>query len=942
MSARHCTILVSLAAFCALAPAGRAERTLVEWRFDGSGDFNGWRECNHIRDLRVENGALRGRIMNWDPFVIGPKIEIQATPWQRVDLRLKTNGGGDGEIFWTNTTHTRYGGFSPGKETHFQVVGDNRWHVYHITPYWQHEKRIIRLRLDLPRPGVSDYGKKTFALAWIRIVDLGPPVAAERRTAWNFPRDAAHFAPLPGTSLHPENQALEIDAGSTTTPGIESHPLQFKAETAYWLSFEMAVDRGKRGLVRWVAAERNGLHSRSFPIVTDGRFHVYNLDMSASAAWRGNILLLQLIPSTFSGMHCRLRRLAVAAGPQGPPEVVPGFLGFRNALPRAGNPLTLVLYLDNRGGAPAENLRIAGLSLPPGLHVRAKTSGWKQIPAIDPFDPVIHAIPVLAEKPVNGECRIRLEGPGAPDRPIRARLRVLPHLALPRAAYVPKPRPVPAAGGYKIGAYYFPGWNSVSRWMPIYQRAPERKPVLGWYDEANPECVDWQIKWAVENGISFFMVDWYWSAGQRHLEHWVHAFAKARYRRYLQWCVMWANHNRPGTHSVSDQIAVTRYWIQHCFNMPEYLHFHGRPVVIVWSPQNMERDMRGKGGAAALLAASQKTMHQAGLPPIWFVAMKWPEAKVDAGRLRQLRQEGFDMTAIYHYMDSGGLAKDPKNFPFRLVVQSSPPFWKKWLDADTLPFLLPISTGWDARPWHGNRTTVIYGRTVPLFHKLCEEAKQFADAHGLRWIALGPLNEWGEGSYIEPCKQFGFGMYEAVRDVFCKKPAGGWPLNYGPADVGLGPYDLPVEHIHARTEWDFRQGAMGWGPLMGVRDFAVRDGKLRFVTTNRDPAVGWPVGNLAVRPFRYALLRLKISPPPPGHSDVAQLFWHLTTASIREGTSVRFPLAADGRFHDYLIPLDPGKGWHGRIVGFRFDPCSRPNATVEITGFKLLHAAPKK
>ena len=30
---------------------------------------------------------------------------------------------------------------------------------------------------------------------------------------------------------------------------------------------------------------------------------------------------------------------------------------------------------------------------------------------------------------------------------------------------------------------------------------PERKPVLGWYDEASPEVADWQIKWAVEHGI---------------------------------------------------------------------------------------------------------------------------------------------------------------------------------------------------------------------------------------------------------------------------------------------------------------------------------------------------------------------------------------------------------------------------------------------------------
>ena len=58
-------------------------------------------------------------------------------------------------------------------------------------------------------------------------------------------------------------------------------------------------------------------------------------------------------------------------------------------------------------------------------------------------------------------------------------------------------------------------------------------------------------------------------------------------------------------------------------------------------------------------------------------------------------------------------------------------------------------------------------------------------------VCLGPLNEWGEGSYAEPNGEFGFGMYEAVRDVFGVKPEGGWPTNYVPADIGRGPY--PVE-----------------------------------------------------------------------------------------------------------------------------------------------------
>ena len=41
------------------------------------------------------------------------------------------------------------------------------------------------------------------------------------------------------------------------------------------------------------------------------------------------------------------------------------------------------------------------------------------------------------------------------------------------------------------------------------QEYPERTPLLGYYDEANPEIADWEIKWAVEHGINCFIYCWY-------------------------------------------------------------------------------------------------------------------------------------------------------------------------------------------------------------------------------------------------------------------------------------------------------------------------------------------------------------------------------------------------------------------------------------------------
>lgn len=356
---------------------------------------------------------------------------------------------------------------------------------------------------------------------------------------------------------------------------------------------------------------------------------------------------------------------------------------------------------------------------------------------------------------------------------------------VPRTGYVPEPRPVRSK--YDVGAFYFPGFATASQWKPILGY-PCRKPILGWYDESNPECADWQIKWAVEHGIKFFMVDWYWCQGHRQLEHWVHsAYGKAKYRKYLQWAVMWANHNPPKTHSADDWRKVTQYWIDHCFNMPEYYRIDNRPAVFIWAPQNVRNDLGGSDEAAKLYAMSQRMAQAAGYPGIYFLAMSSHETGEGA---KQLANEGYRGMTTYHSFQLAWQRAQSDYFPYAGLLDTCPELWcaadKR---AGSLLYLPIVDTGWDSRPWHGDKSLVAYGRTPELFGKLCRQARQFADATGKRIIALGPMNEWGEGSYIEPYAEYGFEDLDQLRQAFCEP--GDWPPNVIPSDVGLGPYDLP-------------------------------------------------------------------------------------------------------------------------------------------------------
>jgi hypothetical protein len=907
---------------CACLQAQGREHTLIEWTFD-EGD-EGWLAANHVTDLRVEDGALHGRIMDWDPFIRGPEFEIPATPWQMIELRVKTDCGGVGEVFWTNTTESPYAGFAPGKETFFNLLGDNEWHTYRLQPYWHQEGRIILLRLDFAKPPAADAGKKTFAVDYIRIVEPVEAATPATESAWDFAQGAAGWTGGDATAA-----GLRFAMGDDAQASVLSPPLQTPVGDRAWLSVQMTVDKGSTGAVRWVSSQRSGVQAQEFTVIPDGKRHAYNIDLSPSSAWTGELLLLGVTPSTTPGARAVVHSLALSEDPLGPPEVTVSYAGLENAINRVGWQCPFIINLTNRGGDTATDVTIADLKLPPGV-TADETPGWRGLPELEAFDFVTARFTLSAQRPVKGEVTLTLDGTGVSPEPVTAEIEITPGLGLPKADYVPEPQPVES--DYEIGALYFPGWDHMAKWDPIRRVGPERKPVLGWYDEGNPECIDWQIKWAAEHGIKFFMVDWYWSAGGRSLEHWVKGFQQARYKRYLKWCMMWANHNAPNTHSEEDQRAVTQYWLDNYFNTPEYYRIDDMPVVMIWSVANMDNDLAGKGGAKRLLDISQEMAKAAGYKGIYFIAMKWPEAGTDPEIIRPLAEKGFAMTSIYHYMDSGGKAEDWRRFPFELCAESTYPWLKAWHEAGILPMLPNLATGWDSRPWHGDRAQVVYGRTVDLFRDICRDAKRFADETGVTRMTLAPLNEWGEGSYAEPNKEFGFGMYDALRDTFCKRPPGGWPPNIAPPDVGLGPYDFPMPEN--RFTWDFANGQQGWGPMMGLPGVGVEGGALTFETVSPDPAITCGLNDLRASKYPTIIIRMKIDATTSA-DELGQLFWTTATSGTSEAASAKWQLIGDGEYHDYVVDLASNPRWRGRITSFRLDPCSHTGAKVAIEEIRM-------
>ncbi len=303
---------------------------------------------------------------------------------------------------------------------------------------------------------------------------------------------------------------------------------------------------------------------------------------------------------------------------------------------------------------------------------------------------------------------------------------------------------------------------------------------------------DWHIKWAVENGITFFIYDWYWRDGNIDLERGLHeGYLRARYRNLLKFCVMWANHEPFADHTLDQLITVADYWIERYFRRPDYYTVEGRPFVMFFIANKLADCLGSAEKVREALKAMRARTEQAGLKPIYFAGCG------DVGRQSQaqLKAMGFDALSAYNYPSAGAMTK---HSPYELLITGHREIWERAHSAGVVPYIPTLTVGWDSRPWHASAALVRFGRTTAKLESGLRALKQFLAKTGKRIGILEAWNEWGEGSYIEPNVQFGFGDLEAIRRVF--GVGSGWPANIAPSDVRLGGYEIaPPEQREAKT-----------------------------------------------------------------------------------------------------------------------------------------------
>jgi hypothetical protein len=183
-------------------------------------------------------------------------------------------------------------------------------------------------------------------------------------------------------------------------------------------------------------------------------------------------------------------------------------------------------------------------------------------------------------------------------------------------------------------------------------------------------------------------------------------------------------------------------------------------VLIISVPSHFLESF-GVEGTARILRKMSQVSRDAGCGGLFPVSKgHWDQQK--------LKNAGFRAITAYNYPSAGMTEEERKanEAPYTTMMSGMEAIWKAVTEEGVLPYIVPVSPGWDSRPWYAERALVRTNPRPRLYYQMCEAAKKYVDPE-LNMVIAECWNEFGEGSYVEPTTQFGFGALDAMRDAFC-------------------------------------------------------------------------------------------------------------------------------------------------------------------------------
>ena len=341
------------------------------------------------------------------------------------------------------------------------------------------------------------------------------------------------------------------------------------------------------------------------------------------------------------------------------------------------------------------------------------------------------------------------------------------------AFYLPQYHPIPENDEW--WGTGFTEWTNVTKARPNYEGhyQPRRPADLGFYDLRVPEVMEQQAALARHYGLSGFCYYYYWFEGKRLLEMPLERML-ATGQPDFPFCLAWANENWTrrwdGTereillaqhHSDADDMAVIRDLMRY-FRHPNYIRINGKPLLLIYRIV-LFSDIR------RTVTRWREVCQREGIGDIYLAmnaTFEYVGADVDPAVY------GLDAVVEHppHYRETPieipGRRLNP-DYVGRVVDYSE--FAKVFFEREFPDHVIRfrgVMSSWDNTPRQQNRANIFHGSGPEAYQAWLQAAiRQTTTRYSgdERLVFINGWNEWGEGSYLEPDRRYGFAYLEATR-----------------------------------------------------------------------------------------------------------------------------------------------------------------------------------
>ena len=287
------------------------------------------------------------------------------------------------------------------------------------------------------------------------------------------------------------------------------------------------------------------------------------------------------------------------------------------------------------------------------------------------------------------------------------------------------------------------GWDAISGF-------DERTPVLGFYDQGNPEVSDWEIKFMTEHGIDSQIFCWY-DEDVTGRDNSINAYKDARYSDMLDYSVLWVNDK---TDIEKFRTSYVPFWIEHYFKDPRYTQTDGKPVLYIFNNDGL---MSGFGGSETAQEQARGVKEQldylndecvrAGLGGIKiFVYNASPELQAN-GCVAGSFTYGYNISGPEGIAVKYPAAARENAVPVLAVRQNN--------------------EAWSGKPGKYTTPASFYEQAKVMRDNILPgwNYESISDS-GTKMLILDNWNEYGEGHFLMPTETFGFAYLDAFRSVF--------------------------------------------------------------------------------------------------------------------------------------------------------------------------------